>query len=75
LTQYRIEVRLDECNACGVCYTLDPLHFEPGLDGKSHIVNGKTDTLTSQGVFDDTDIEGAHDVEAACPVSVITIIN
>jgi ferredoxin len=75
LSQYSIEVRLDECISCGVCYALDPLHFESGMDGKSHIANGQQDNGVSRGPFNDTEIKRAYDAELACPTSAITIVS
>ncbi|MCW4041352.1 MAG: ferredoxin [Candidatus Bathyarchaeota archaeon] len=73
MSQYHIEIRLDDCISCGVCYALDPLHFKSGIDGKSHIANGHQENGVSRGIFDDTEIKRAYDAELACPTAVITI--
>lgn len=75
MSQYYIEVRLDDCTSCGVCYLMDPLHFESNIDGKAHIVNGKIVDGISRGNFNDTKIERAHDTELACPSSVIKVVS
>jgi ferredoxin len=71
--KYKIEIMRESCIACGSCYGINPSHFEPDDEGKSKVIGGKTDDLTSVGEFDDTEIDSAKDAEDACPVSIITV--
>ncbi|MDG6222450.1 MAG: ferredoxin [Candidatus Bathyarchaeota archaeon] len=71
--KYQIEIKRENCIACGSCYSLNPSHFEPDEEGKSTVIGGETDELNSVGEFDDTEIESAKDAEDACPVSIITV--
>ncbi len=71
--KYKIEIDRSGCIACGTCYTLDPSHFEPDEEGKSTVVGGETDALSSSGVFEDEEIENAREAEDSCPVSIITV--
>lgn len=72
--KYKIEIKRENCIACGSCYSINPTHFEPDEQGKSTVIDGKTDDLISTGKFDDTEIESARDAEDSCPVSIITVI-
>ncbi|MCW8801972.1 MAG: ferredoxin [Candidatus Bathyarchaeota archaeon] len=71
--KYKIEIKRENCIACGSCYSINPTHFEPDEQGKSTVIDGKTDDLISTGEFDDTEIESARDAEDSCPVSIITV--
>jgi ferredoxin len=73
VAKYRIEIDRDGCIACGVCYTLDPSHFESHENGKSMVVGGDTDESRSSGTFEDEEIKMAREAEESCPVSVITV--
>lgn len=73
MSQYSIEIRFDECISCGVCYALDPLHFESDVDGRAHVKNGQNDSGVSRGDFDDAGIGKPFEIESACPTSIITI--
>ncbi|MCW4022728.1 MAG: ferredoxin [Candidatus Bathyarchaeota archaeon] len=72
--KYKIEIKRENCIACGSCYSLNPSHFEPDDQGKSTVIGGETDDSISIGEFDDTEIESARDAEDSCPVSIITVI-
>ncbi|MFZ7138155.1 MAG: ferredoxin [archaeon] len=72
--KYKIEIKRENCIACGSCYSLNPSHFEPDDQGKSTVIGGETDDSISTGEFDDTEIESARDAEDSCPVSIITVI-
>ena len=71
--KYKIEIERGGCIACGVCYSVDPSHFEPDEEGKSTVSGGETDANASSGVFEDDEIENAREAEDSCPVSVITV--
>ena len=71
--KYKIEIERDGCIACGACYSVDPSHFEPDEEGKSHVSGGETDAKASSGVFEDEEIENTRVAEDSCPVSVITV--
>lgn len=71
--EYRIEIERGGCIACGTCYSVDPVHFEPDDDGKSQVIGGDTDDSGSSGEFDDEEIENAQNAEDNCPVAVITV--
>ena len=71
--KYKIEIKRENCIACGSCYSINPTHFEPDEQGKSTVIDGKTVDLISTGEFDDTEIESARDAEDSCPVSIITV--
>jgi ferredoxin len=70
--KYKIEIDRAKCIACGVCYTSDPAHFEPGKDRKSKVVGGVTHEK-SEGSFDDEKIENAREAEDSCPVGIIKV--
>jgi ferredoxin len=69
---FKIEIDREKCVACGTCYALDPVHFEPGEDRKSKVVGGVTNEK-SEGSFDDDKIEDAQEAEDSCPVSIIKV--
>jgi ferredoxin len=71
--EYKIEIERGGCIACGTCYSVDPVHFEPDEEGKSTVTGGETDASGSSGVFDDEEIENARNAEDNCPVAVITV--
>lgn len=71
--KYKIEIDRGGCIACGTCYSVDPVHFEPDDDDKSTVIGGETDASASSGVFDDDEIEGARNAEDNCPVAIITV--
>ncbi len=71
--KYKIEIDRGGCIACGTCYSVDPVHFEPDDDDKSTVIGGETDASASSGVFDDDEIEGARNAEDNCPGAVITV--
>lgn len=71
--KYKIEIKRENCIACGSCYSINPSHFEPDEQGKSTVSGGETNDSISIGKFDDTEIEIAKDAEDACPVSIITV--
>lgn len=71
---YKVKVDRNECVACGVCYNLDPIHFEADWGNKSAIVNGKGDII-SAGSFEDDLIEDVKTAIKSCPVSAIQIID
>lgn len=75
MSQYHIELRIDDCISCGACYSIDPLHFESGIDGRSHIINGQINNGVARGDFFDTEIKIAYDAELACPISVIKVVS
>lgn len=70
--KFKIEIDREKCIACGTCYTLDPVHFEPDEDRKSKVVGGVTNEK-SEGSFDDEKIEDAKEAEDSCPVSIIKV--
>lgn len=72
LLKYNIEIDRVKCIACGTCYSLDPVHFEPGKDRKSNVVGGITNEK-SAGDFDDENIEEAREAAESCPVSIIKV--
>ena len=71
--KYKIEIERGGCIACGTCYSVDPVHFEPDDEGKSTVIGGETDASGSSRVFDDEEIENARNAEDNCPVAVITV--
>ncbi|MCW4014752.1 MAG: ferredoxin [Candidatus Bathyarchaeota archaeon] len=71
--KYKIEIERSGCIACGMCYTVDSVHFEPDDEGKSTVKGGETDTYGSIGVFNDEKIEKARNAEDSCPVSIIIV--
>lgn len=71
--KYNIEIKRENCIACGSCYSINPTHFEPDDQGKSTVIGGETDDSTSVGEFNDEEIESARDAEDSCPVSIITV--
>jgi ferredoxin len=71
--KYKIEIDRGGCIACGTCYSVDPVHFEPDDDDRSTVIGGETDASASSGVFDDDEIEGARNAEDNCPVAIITV--
>lgn len=73
MTNYKIEIDRTGCIACGSCYSIDPVHFEPDDEGKSQVVGGETDANASSGTIDDAGIEDVREAEDNCPVSVITV--
>jgi ferredoxin len=72
LLKFKIEIDRAKCIACGTCYSLDPLHFEPGEDRKSNVVGG-IENEKSEGHFDDENIEEAQEAAESCPVSIIKV--
>lgn len=73
MVKYKIEIDREGCIACGVCYTLDPSHYDSDEEGKSKVVGGKTDASKSSGVFEDEEIDVVREAEVSCPVSVIVV--
>jgi ferredoxin len=71
--KYKIEIKREDCIACGSCYSINPTHFEPDEQGKSKVIGGRTSDSMSVGEFDDAEIESARDAEDSCPVSIITV--
>ena len=71
--KYKIEIKRENCIACGSCYSLNPAHFAPDHQGKSTVIDGETNDSISVGKFDDTEIESAKDAEDTCPVGIITV--
>jgi len=69
---YSIEVDREACIACSVCYATDPNHFEGDSEGKSRVLNGSTNGV-STGTFDDGLIDDARRAESSCPVTAITV--
>jgi ferredoxin len=72
LLKFKIEINRAKCIACGQCYSLDPIHFEPGKDLKSKVVGG-INTDKSEGSFEDENIADAQEAEESCPVSIIKV--
>ena len=70
---YRVEVDRNECVSCGVCYNLDPIHFEADWENKSAVVEGKGDAI-SVGSFEDDLIEDVKSSLKSCPASAIKIM-
>jgi ferredoxin len=71
---YNVKVDRNECVACGVCYNLDPIHFEADWGNKSAVVAGKVDII-STGSFEDDLIDNVINAIKSCPVSAIQIID
>jgi ferredoxin len=71
--KYKIEVDRNVCVSCGVCYNLDPNHFEADRENKSAVVEGKGDGV-SKGSFNDDLVEDARMAVKSCPVSAISLI-
>lgn len=71
--KYKIEIKREDCIACGSCYSINPTHFEPDEQGKSKVIGGETNDSMSVGEFDDAEIESSRDAEDSCPVSIITV--
>ena len=40
MAKYTIEVKKDQCTACGTCYSLDPDHYESDDEGYANIIGG-----------------------------------
>lgn len=70
--KYKIEIDREKCIACGTCYSLDPVHFEPSENLKSKVVDGITNEK-SEGDFDDENIEDAQEAADSCPVNAIKV--
>ncbi len=70
--KFKIEIDRENCIACGTCYSLDPVHFEPSEDRKSKVVGGSTNEK-SEGSFDDDKLDDAQEAEESCPVNVIKV--
>jgi ferredoxin len=70
--KYKIEIDRAKCIACGTCYSLDPVHFEPSKDRKSKVVGGLINER-SEGYFDDENIDEAMEAAESCPVSIIKV--
>jgi ferredoxin len=71
--KYRIKVDKDKCIADGVCYSMDPDHYEEDDEGKADVTNGSMDGAMSEGEFDDDAYDEANDACDACPVEAIEI--
>jgi ferredoxin len=71
--KYKIVIDRTKCIACGTCYALDPVHFEPDEDRKSKVVGGVTNEK-SEGSFEDEKLDNAQEAEDSCPVSIIKVI-
>ena len=74
LVEYKIDVDRTLCIACGSCYSLDPVHFEPDETRKSTVAGGITNDDLSSGSFNDDAIGDAIEAQDACPASAITVI-
>ena len=74
MVKYEIQIDRTFCLACGTCYSLNPTHFEPGLEEKSSVIGGETNENSSSGTFNDDEIESAKQAEDSCPASAITVI-
>lgn len=74
LVEYKIEIDRTLCIACGSCYSLDPVHFEPDETRKSTVAKGIRDDDSSSGSFNDEAIGDAIEAQDACPASAITVI-
>jgi ferredoxin len=73
LDMYRVEVDRNKCVSCGVCYNLDPIHFEADWKNKSAVVKGKGEDI-SVGSFEDDLIEDVKSSMKSCPTSAIKIM-
>ena len=71
--KYKIVIDRTGCIACGSCYSIDPIHFEPDEEGKSVVIGGDKDASGSLGIFDDDEMENARYAEDSCPVSIINV--
>jgi ferredoxin len=71
--KYRIKVDKDACIADGICFSMDPDHYEEDDEGKANVVGGSVDGDNSVGEFDDDGFEDAQEAAESCPVSAITI--
>ena len=71
MPRYKIDIDRELCIACGICYMLDPSHFELDEEGKPKVAGGRTDALKSFGVFEDEEIQVAEEAEALCPMTAI----
>jgi ferredoxin len=71
---YKVKVDRNECTGCGVCYNLDPNHFEADWGNKSAVITGKGDII-SVGSFEDDLMENVKNAIKSCPVSAIQIID
>jgi ferredoxin len=70
--KYKIEIDRTKCIACGTCYSLDPVHFEPSKDLKSKVVGGLINEK-SEGNFDDENIDEAKEAAESCPARIIKV--
>ena len=73
MPRYKIYIDRELCIACGICYMLDPSHFELDEEGKPKVAWGRTDALRSFGVFVDGEIQVAEEAGALCPMTAIAI--
>jgi ferredoxin len=70
--RYSVKIDREACIACGLCYSMDPTHFEGDAAGKSQVLGGKTNGR-STGSLDDDLKEDAQRAADSCPVAAITV--
>jgi ferredoxin len=70
--KYSVEVNRVACISCGVCYNTDPSHYESDAEGKSMVIDGTTNGVSS-GTFDDGLIDDARRAESSCPMNAIIV--
>ncbi|MHA1713863.1 MAG: ferredoxin [Candidatus Ranarchaeia archaeon] len=73
MSKYTIEIKRDQCTACGTCYSLDPDHFEGDDEGYAKVIGGETSAELSKGSFDDDGVAEAQDAAESCPEQIITV--
>lgn len=73
MAKYEVVVDKETCIACGVCYSLDPNHYESGNEGKSEVKGGEVEEGISEGSFDDNKKDEAKEAARACPVNAIEV--
>jgi ferredoxin len=73
MTKYEVKVDLDNCIACGTCYSAGAEHFEQDAGGLAIVVGGNKVESFSIGVFDDDNFKLAKSTAGYCPVEAITV--
>lgn len=70
--KYTVEVDRNVCIGCGICYGVDPGHFETDDNGKSKVRWGKGEDVSTNS-FDDDLINDVKRAVSSCPVTAITL--
>jgi len=71
--KYRIKVDKEACLEDGVCFSMDPAHYEEDDEGKAQVIGGHMDGNVSVGEFDDDGFEDAKEAADLCPGEAIIV--